>query len=43
MSLLKKLFYNDTTSVQTTVNEDTEGVGGEQIVISDTDEATSEE
>ena len=43
MSLLKRLFYRDTTSVQDKVNEDTEGVGGEQVVISNTDETTNKE
>lgn len=39
MSLLKRLFYNDTESVQTTFNEDAEGVGGE-IDVSNTEETT---
>lgn len=43
MSLFKKLFYNDTTSVQDKVNEDTDGVGGEKIEFSDTDETTNKE
>ena len=42
MRLLNKLFH-DVDSIQTTFNEDTEGVGGEQIVISDTEETTKEE
>lgn len=42
MSLLKRLFYNDTESIQTTFNEDTEGVGGEIDVISSTEETTKE-
>ena len=42
MSLFKRLFYNDLDSVQTTFNEDTEGVGGEPIVISNTEETTKE-
>lgn len=43
MSLLKKLFYNDTESVQDTFNEDSEGVGGEvENVISGTEETTNE-
>lgn len=43
MSLLKRLFYNDTESVQTTFNEDAEGVGGEvENVISSTEETTKE-
>lgn len=41
MSLLKRLFYNDTESVQTTFNEDAEGVGGE-IDVSSTEETTKE-
>lgn len=41
MSLLKRLFYNDTESVQTTFNEDAEGVGGE-IDVSNTKETTKE-
>lgn len=41
MSLLKRLFYNDTESIQTTFNEDSEGVGGEvENVISNTEEIT---
>lgn len=43
MGLLKRLFYRDTISVQDKVNEDVEGVGGEQVDISNTDEITNEE
>ena len=43
MSLFKKLFYNDTTSVQDKVNEDAEGIGGEQVDISNTENITEEE
>ena len=43
MSLFSKLFYRDTTSIQDKVNEDVEGVGGEQVVISNTNETTNEE
>lgn len=42
MSLLKRLFYNDTESVQTTFNEDSKGVGGE-VDVSNTEETTKEE
>ena len=44
MNILKKLFKKDIESIQTTFNEDAEGVGGElENVISSTEETTKEE
>ena len=41
MNILKRLFKKDTESIQTTFNEDSEGIGGEEYV-SSTEETTKE-
>lgn len=43
MNIFKKLFKKDVDSIQTKVNEDSEGIGGEEYVISSTKDTTKEE
>jgi len=43
MNIFKKLFKKDVDSTQTTFNEDSEGIGGEEYVVSSTKETTSKE
>lgn len=42
MNILKRLFHKDIDTIQTTFNEDSEGIGGEvENVISSTEETTN--
>lgn len=43
MNILRKIFKKDVDSIQTKVNEDSEGIGGEEYVVSSTKETTCKE